>query len=180
MKFFDIVKTANSNLLRNKIRSFLTILAIFVGSFTIILNSAINAGVNDFIDKQVASIGGDGFIEVMPGAAIEQVMAMSETGSRVTKYSEKSGSILSASITKEDLEAMRKVDGVKNLEIFHLLSPEWMRLDGEEDKYNVNLQYLPTTTFNVDLSAGRMTNNDSDDFEIIINIAANTFDLTIV
>ena len=67
MKFFDIVKTANSNLLRNKVRSFLTILAIFIGSFTIILNSAINAGVNDFIDRQVASIGGDGFIEVMPG-----------------------------------------------------------------------------------------------------------------
>ncbi len=169
MKFFDIVKTANSNLLRNKIRSFLTILAIFVGSFTIILNSAINAGVNDFIDKQVSSIGGDGFIEVMPGAAIEQVMAVSESGSRVTKYNEKSGSILSASITKEDLEAMKKVDGVKTLEIFHLLSPEWMRLDGDEDKYNVNLQYLPTTTFNVDLSAGRMTNNDSNDFEIIIN-----------
>lgn len=179
MKFFDIVKTANSNLLRNKIRSFLTILAIFVGSFTIILNSAINAGVNDFIDKQVASIGGDGFIEVMPGAAIEQVMAMSETGSSVTKYSEKSGSFLSASITKEDLEAMRKVDGVKTLEIFHMLSPEWMRLDGEEDKYNVNLQYLPTNTFNLDLSAGRMTNNDSDDFEIIINkdwIEAFSFD----
>lgn len=169
MKFFDIVKTANSNLFRNKIRSFLTILAIFVGSFTIILNSAINAGVNDFIDKQVASIGGDGFIEVMPGAAIEQMMTMSETGSKVTKYSEKSGSILSASITKDDLEAMRKVDGVNTLEIFHILSPEWMRLDGDEEKYNVSLQYLPTTTFNVDLSAGRMTDNESDAFEIIIN-----------
>lgn len=169
MKFLDIVKTANSNLFRNKMRSFLTILAIFVGSFTIILNSAINAGVNDFIDKQVASIGGDGFIEVMPGSAIEQVMAMSESGSRVTKYSEKSGSILGASITKEDLEAMQKADGVKTLEIFHMLSPEWMRLDDTEDKYNVSLQYLPTATFNLDLSAGRMTDNDSDVFEIIIN-----------
>ena len=44
-----------------------------------------------------------------------------------------------------------------------------MRLDGEENKYNVTLQYLPTDTFNLDLSAGRMINNDTDDFEIIIN-----------
>ena len=42
MKTLDIIKTANGNLFRNKIRSFLTILAIFVGSFTIILNTAIN------------------------------------------------------------------------------------------------------------------------------------------
>ncbi len=169
MKFFDIVKTANSNLLRNKVRSFLTILAIFIGSFTIILNSAINAGVNDFIDRQVASIGGDGFIEVMPGSAIEQMMAMSETGSKVTKYTEKSGSILSANILDEDLEAMRKVDGVKNLEVFHMLSTEWLALKGSEDKYNVTVEYFPLSNINVDLSAGRMPNNGDDDFELIVN-----------
>ena len=63
MKIIDTIKTANHNLLRSKTRAFLTILAIFIGSFTIILSNAINAGVNDFIDKQVSTIGGDGFIE---------------------------------------------------------------------------------------------------------------------
>ena len=56
MKLSDIIKSANHNLLRNKVRSFLTILAIFVGSFTIILNAAINAGVNDFIDNFLSII----------------------------------------------------------------------------------------------------------------------------
>lgn len=170
MKFLDILKSANSNLLRNKVRSGLTILAIFVGSFTIILNSAINAGVNDFIDKQVSSIGGDGFIEVMPGNIIEQMTEMRQSGSKVTKYSEKTGSILGSSITDEDFEKMKNVDGVKTLEIFHMLSTEWMRLEGKTDAYNVSVEYFPATTMNVDLSAGRMTDDKTtENFEIIIN-----------
>ena len=59
MRIFDLIASANHNLFRNKTRTFLTILAVFIGSFTIILSNAINTGVNDFIDKQVESIGGD-------------------------------------------------------------------------------------------------------------------------
>ena len=142
MKISDLILTANRNLLRNKVRTFLTILAIFVGSFTIILNTAINAGVNDFIDKQVSTIGGDGFIEVMPAAASEQIMTMMKTGEKVTEYNEKTGSMMSAVISDEDFEAMKKVDGVKKLEVFHVLSVEWMRLYGAEKKYNVNVEYF--------------------------------------
>lgn len=170
MKLLDIIKTANTNLLRNKVRTGLTILAIFVGSFTIILNSAINAGVNDFIDKQVDSIGGDGFIEVMPGNVIEQMTQMSQSGSKVTKYSEKTGSILGSEIKDEDFEAMKKVDGVKTLEIFHMLSTEWMRLKGSDQKYNVSVEYFPAGTMNIDLTTGRMTDDKTDEkSEIIIN-----------
>ena len=50
MKILDIIRDANANLFRNKLRSFLTILAIFIGSFAIITNTAIQAGVNRFID----------------------------------------------------------------------------------------------------------------------------------
>ena len=39
MRIIDILRDANSNLWRSKIRSILTILAIFIGSFTIILNT---------------------------------------------------------------------------------------------------------------------------------------------
>ena len=65
MKSFDTIRDANLNLLRNKLRSFLTILAIFIGSFSIISNSAIQAGVNDFIDSQVNSYGGDGYLAIV-------------------------------------------------------------------------------------------------------------------
>ena len=170
MKLFDTIKTANHNLFKSKTRTFLTILAVFIGSFTIIMSNAVNAGVNDFIDKQVASIGGDGFIEVMPATAYNQVADMMQGGAKVKEYDEKSGgSILGANISNADFEKLKSVDGVKNLEVFHMLSTEWMRLQGAEKKYNVNVEYFPISGFNVDLSAGRMPDDNSPAREIIIN-----------
>ena len=86
MKISDIVLTANKNLLKNKIRSFLTILAIFVGSFTIILNSAISAGVNDYVDGQINAMGGEGYIEMMPTATMDAMASM--MSSTVKEYTE--------------------------------------------------------------------------------------------
>ena len=171
MKIIDTIKTANHNLLRSKTRAFLTILAIFIGSFTIILSNAINAGVNDFIDKQVSTIGGDGFIEVFPAAMYDQVMSamQSSGGGKVQTYNEDTGSALGASISDQDLKAMQAVDGVENLEIFHILSPEWMRRENSNQKYSVSVEYFPEGNFNVDLSAGRMTDNTNSDYEILIN-----------
>lgn len=171
MKLFDLIKTANHNLFRSKTRTFLTILAVFIGSFTIILSNAINSGVNDFIDKQVATIGGDSFIEVFPSAMYDQVAAMMNGGggSKVKEYNENTGGFMGANISNEDLEKMRRVDGVENLEIFHMLSTEYMRLEGADKKYDVSVEYFPEGNFNVDLSAGRMTSNDSGEGEIIIN-----------
>lgn len=171
MNFLDLIRTANHNLFKSKTRTFLTILAVFIGSFTIILSNAINAGVNDFIDKQVQSIGGDGFIEVFPAAMYDQVAgAMGGNAEKVKEYNQQTGAALSSSISDEDIEKLRKVDGVKTLEIFHMLSTEWMKLKGAEKSYDVSMEYFPAGTINIDLSAGRMTDDiTTDQYEIIIN-----------
>lgn len=56
MKFLDLVNTANRNLTRSKLRTTLTILAIFVGGFTLTLTSALSAGVNDYLNRQLGSV----------------------------------------------------------------------------------------------------------------------------
>ena len=93
---------ANHNLFRNKTRTFLTILAIFIGSFTIILSNAINTGVNDFIDKQVESIGGDGYIEVAPKAVYEQLEAL--TSAKVQEYSEDAKTVENSTFDDETIK----------------------------------------------------------------------------
>ena len=57
MKFLDMVGTSASNLWRNKGRTFLTVIAIFIGAFTITLTSAVNSGVNDYINRQLSIFG---------------------------------------------------------------------------------------------------------------------------
>jgi putative ABC transport system permease protein len=56
MKLFDLIKIANRNLFRSKLRTFLTVMAIFVGSFTLIMTNALGDGLKDYIEKQVKNI----------------------------------------------------------------------------------------------------------------------------
>lgn len=49
MKFVDLLKTAAANLLRSKTRTILTMVAIFIGAFTIAITVGMNIGVNDFV-----------------------------------------------------------------------------------------------------------------------------------
>ncbi|MBC7797089.1 MAG: ABC transporter permease [Pyrinomonadaceae bacterium] len=58
MKFWDLVRIANRNLLRNKLRTFLTVMAIFVGSLTLTMTNAIGDGVRDYIENQVKNTEG--------------------------------------------------------------------------------------------------------------------------
>ncbi len=58
MKLLDIITTANHNLMRNKTRTILTILAIFIGSFCIVTTSASQAGINKFLDDQTSAFVG--------------------------------------------------------------------------------------------------------------------------
>ena len=168
MKLVDIIKTANSNLWRNKLRSGLTILAIFIGSFTIILNTAINTGVNNFIDKQVESIGGEDFVMIFPAAMADQITAMTDNGG-VAEYDPEMGSAFTASITEDDLDELRAVDGVKMVEIYHLFNPEWITSDEVEKKYTVSVEYFPSEEINVDVEAGRMADNHTTQHEILLN-----------
>ncbi|MBD8207027.1 ABC transporter permease [Microbacterium sp. CFBP 8790] len=57
MRTVDLVSTAVANTFRSKTRTILTVLAIFVGAFTLTITNGLGTGINAFIDKTVASMG---------------------------------------------------------------------------------------------------------------------------
>lgn len=59
MKTWDLIKTANRNLFRNKLRTTLTVLAIFVGSFTLTMTNGVGDGMRDYVESQIKNIEGD-------------------------------------------------------------------------------------------------------------------------
>ena len=166
MKLSDLIITANHNLLRNKTRTFLTILAIFIGSFTIILSNAINSGVNDFIDKQVESIGGDGYIEVAPKAVYEQLEAL--TKSSVQEYDEGARTIERSSFDEEKLAKLSAIDGVDNLTPYNMVTVDYVTTNQTDKKYKVSLTILPDDSLHIDMVSGRQVSNASSDYEIMI------------
>lgn len=166
MKISDLILTANHNLFRNKTRTFLTILAIFIGSFTIILSNAINTGVNDFIDRQVESIGGDGYIEVAPKAVYEQLEAL--TSSKVQEYSENTKTVERSTFDDETLKKLRAVDGVDSLNPYNMVAVDYITTNKTDKNYKVSLTILPDDSLTIDMVAGKQVSNNTSEYEIMI------------
>ncbi len=169
MKALDIIKEANQSLLRNKLRSFLTILAIFIGSFVIILSTGINAGVNDFIDKQMESAGGEDYLEIMSTATSESITSLMN-GEVIREYEKKSTNQNDLQITDEQLEKARKIDGLVSIDPMTQFQVEYFKLEGRDKKYSsVGFNLMPRGSLKMDLSAGRMPNNDDEStYEIMV------------
>ncbi len=168
MKLTDIITAANRNLLKNKVRSFLTILAIFVGSFTIILNSAINAGVNDYIDSQINAMGGEGYLEMTPTATMDMMESM--MSSKVSEYSdEKKDASQSISFKSEDFEKIKKIDGVKSVYPIYLSQEDYVTSPYTDKKYEISLNGT-VEGFELDMETGEMPNvsKDNTKFEVAI------------
>ena len=168
MKLSDLIITANHNLLRNKTRTFLTILAIFIGSFTIILSNAINTGVNDFIDRQLESLGGDSFIEIAPAALSDQLETMMGDSSEPKEYNAEKSAGDSTVITDEDLEKIKSVDGILSAKPYKIATVEYITSDKIDKRYKATVATMPTDSIHADLSAGRQTKAEADEKEVMI------------
>lgn len=57
MKTLDLASTAVANLFRSKTRTILTVLAIFVGAFTLTITNGLGTGIKAFIDSTVSAMG---------------------------------------------------------------------------------------------------------------------------
>jgi len=167
MKLSDIIKTANSNLLRNKGRTFLTVLAIFIGSFTIIATSAIRTGVNSYIDTQMDSAGGEGYIEIMP-KAIQELMqsAMSFGGDGPTEYNPETNSTEMMVISDNDFEKIRQIPGIESVTGFQSTDAEFVTSAKTDKKYLIRPNTLPSDRIAIDIAEGRLININSDTPEI--------------
>ena len=117
MKFLDMVGTSASNLWRNKGRTFLTVIAIFIGAFTITLTSAVNTGVNDYIERQLSIFGKEN-----KGVQIVKKVEMNGISGDLREYKEgetggnQDQSIYSTpSLVKSDIEKLKKIEGLENV-----------------------------------------------------------------
>ena len=168
MKFYDMVRLANASLWRNKSRTILTVLAIFIGAFTIMMTTGINTGVNNYIDKQVESVGAEGYLEIMPKATADQMNSMMGGSSEVREYTEGSSDAQSTTLTEADIDKIRQVKGIKTAKAYKMASSDYITRGGKAKKYKFSVTILPTDSIRLDLAAGRNVNMDSDQPELVI------------
>lgn len=169
MKFIDVFRSANENLLRNKGRTILTVVAIFIGAFTIILTSGINTGVNNYIDKQVASAGGEDYLEIMPNSMVDSVMSQMGMGDGgVAEYNPDKTSAVMETISDDDVKSIRAVEGIKSADTYFQVEAEYITSKETDKKFTTSVNRMPTDTINVDMASGKMVSIDAGQYQIAL------------
>ena len=162
MKFRDILKSASTNLMRNKGRTVLTIIAIFIGAFTIALTTGVNIGVNDYIDIQVGSVGGANQLFIQPKMEMK-----GGNGTEPSKYNpeKKTSTIQQQSMLAEkDIEKIKKISDVTSVEPMKSVAIDYIK-GADKHKY-VFSATSALDEMTIDLAAGRKVSQTSQDFEI--------------
>jgi putative ABC transport system permease protein len=59
MKYIDLLKTSQMNLVRAKLRTALTVGAVFIGVLTISLTNGVGSGVREYVDSQLGNVGAE-------------------------------------------------------------------------------------------------------------------------
>ncbi|HQX54299.1 MAG TPA: ABC transporter permease [Pyrinomonadaceae bacterium] len=146
MKIWDLIRTANRNLFRNKLRTFLTVMAIFVGSFTLTMTNGLGDGMRNYVESQVKNIESDRVIMVRkksekpPGGA--KAGAPEEYKDSPAENSVDDFDPNTFLLTVAQMEtAIRGLDGVKGITPRYGIDGEYISLDGQK-KYKLELGVL--------------------------------------
>jgi len=168
VKFFDITRAALANSLRSKMRTFLTVIAIVIGAFTLTLTSGLGAGINTYVDQIVEGVGDSDQVYVM---AAQQQSTMPGDSNEPVEYEENdddSSSVGELGITmlsEDDIDKISDIDNIEEVNPVVFVSADYLQTP-DDTKYVLDDLGLPSDTQNMELLAGERP--DPAEKELII------------
>ncbi len=172
MKLTDILKTASENIWQSKLRTFLTIIAIFIGAFTLTLTTGIGAGISQYIDGQVSSIGAKNVL-LISGKA----QSSTTTGNSTDPQKYDPNKLTSAQrqgppgdtvvlLTDTDIQKLKSVPGIVDVRPQQSVSPSYI-LGPSGQKYILSVsEYIDGT--NVAMNSGVIPSNTATTTQIAV------------
>jgi putative ABC transport system permease protein len=147
MNTFEIIKTANKNLWRHKLRTFLTVSAIFVGSFTLTMTNGLGDGLRDYIENQVKNIEGNNVLFVRKKLEVENKDAAKSQAPAEYKETvqDEAGNVIDPNSTLLKLPQMEALatefSEIKTVTPYYRIDGEYITLDGAK-KFQLELGML--------------------------------------
>lgn len=138
MKLKDLIVTANRNLFRNKLRTLLTVMAIFVGAFTLTLTNGLGDGLKDYIEKQVKNFEGNNVLFVQRKFEIPKDKEEGEVMEYVEQTEQQAALDPNTMVvTSEQIEKLAKeFPEVQSFSPNYYVQTEYISLDGEKKYKN--------------------------------------------
>lgn len=168
MKSLDLIKSAISNTFRSKTRTTLTVLAIFIGAFTLTITNALGAGVSDYVHKQVSSLGANDVL-VLTKADSSSGKSGPKEYSAENSTSASAGGPFGGSVSalsQKNLDEAAKVAGVKRVVPIQSVAVSYIEHSGSK-KYEVSLNATGAVS-KADLNAGKQLNKNSSEHQILL------------
>jgi putative ABC transport system permease protein len=166
MKLFDLILAANRNLARSKLRTVLTILAIFVGGFTLTLTTALNTGANQYLQRQLGNVAVPGVFEVVPKTDLDFLGTAEIKEYDPNKKEISPQQLFNATLDNDDLAKLKKVKDAESATPFYMLAPDYITRAGIK-KYQVKT-LEQDFGLKLDLSAGELL-KQSDTHKLVLS-----------
>ncbi|WP_040164066.1 ABC transporter permease [Microbacterium gorillae] len=169
MKTGDLIRAAIANTFRSKLRTTLTVIAIFIGAFTLTLTTAVGTGVSNYVTSQVASLGTTNSLTVT-----KTVSATAVTGSGPQKYDPDAATSASgaraagersAALSTDDLQTIRDVSGITGVTGTAPLRPSWISY-ADNGKWVLSMNTV--TGLKADLAAGAQLDAASTENQVVL------------
>ncbi len=161
MKLWDILKTSASNLWRNKGRTFLTVIAVFIGAFTIALTSSVNSGVNDYIDRQLSIFGDDALVYIQAKDSMEQYTS----GPQEYKDGEKEerlGGYAISMLGEKDTQKISAINNLEDAQVYKLASVDFIQAVNSKKYKATTRSMVEGQNINFDYLAGKGPKNANE------------------
>lgn len=168
MKTLDLVKTAISNTFRSKTRTTLTVLAIFIGAFTLTLTNALGVGVSQYVTKQVASLGAKDVL-ILNKADSSSGKSGPKEYDPANATSSVSGSPLGGNVSalsQRNLDDASRVTGVTKVVPITSVNVNYLQR-GSSKKYEVSLNATGSISRS-DLAAGSQLDANATRYQMLL------------
>jgi len=174
MRAIDVVGSAIGNSFRSRLRTTLTVLAIFIGAFTLTITNGLGTGINAYITDTVAAIGANDVLTVTKVSADATTTGPQEySPDQITSGGGAAGGAAGrttvAAITPADLTTIAAIDGVTSVQPSLSVTPDYVAT-GSSKKYRLGLGSFVTGT-TLQLSAGAQLDPDSSELQIALPVS---------
>ncbi|NYD67926.1 ABC transporter permease [Agromyces atrinae] len=172
MRTSDLVGSAVANTFRSKTRTILTILAIFVGAFTLALTSGLGTGINRYIDDTVTSIGAEDVMTVT--VTSDSPLGVSSGPTEYNPDAVASGQpgppgATVVAITPDDLDTIAAIDGVLDVQPTKTISPDYV-VAGDGTKFVASVGNLVAGQ-TLQLAEGAAPDDSSSELEVALPVS---------
>jgi putative ABC transport system permease protein len=167
MKYRDIIATANGNLRRSKLRTFLTISAVFMGAFTLMLTTGIGAGLKAYVAEQVGAVGAKDVVFVSAAQEESENPFGADEPKKYDPDTQQSTAVLGGAkmLQAKDIAAIEATKGIEKVVPLYSATPQYVAFNDEQ--FIADLDQV-VEGVNQPMRTGQQVAVDADHYEVTL------------